>query len=90
MIQLLILFLSGGGYFLLGVKNKEIARFGHVILLFAQPFWFYTSAINGQWAIFCLTFICLGGAINGIRNNFGKLQFNFELWEKTESLKNKN
>jgi len=47
-------------------------RWGFVVGLIQQPFWFYTTFNNEQWGIFILAFWYLGSFINGIRNRFGR------------------
>ncbi len=39
--------------FLIAIKNK----WGFVIGLLSQPFWFMTAWINDQWAVFLLSII---------------------------------
>ncbi|MDO8655330.1 MAG: nicotinamide mononucleotide transporter [bacterium] len=47
-------------------------RWGFVLGLLSQPFWFITSFINEQWGIFFLSIIYMGSWILGIYEWFFK------------------
>lgn len=42
-------------------------RWACIAGLCAQPFWFYTTAINGQWGIFALSFAYTWSWARGVR-----------------------
>lgn len=52
------------GYTLLARKNK----FGFLILVFAQPFYFYTSVIHKQWGLFITTILYTIISLYGVYN----------------------
>lgn len=54
--------------FLIARKNK----WGFVIGLISQPFWYITTYINKQWGIFFLNFVYTGTWIFGVYNWFFK------------------
>lgn len=53
---------------LVAKKNK----WGFVLGLLSQPFWFMTSYINKQWGVFFLSFVYLGTWVLGIYEWFFK------------------
>ncbi|MBX4205230.1 MAG: nicotinamide mononucleotide transporter family protein [Candidatus Doudnabacteria bacterium] len=61
-------FLSVVGMFLIARKNK----WGLVVILASEPFWFITSAVNRQWGVFALTIVYTVNMIYGIYNWFRK------------------
>ncbi len=59
--QVAIVFLGAGAIILVAKKNK----WGFVLGLASQPFWYITAFINEQWGVFLVSFIyttswCLG------------------------------
>ena len=50
----------------------RLHRWGYIIGLLGQPFWFITTLNHKQWGIFILSAIYTLSYINGIRNWFGK------------------
>ena len=57
------------GIILVTLKSPKYRLWGCIFGLMAQPFWFYTSYVNNQWAVFILSFIYSFSWINGWRNN---------------------
>lgn len=51
--QAAIFVLGAGAIVLIGKKNK----WGFVLGLLSQPFWFITSYINEQWGVFMVSII---------------------------------
>jgi len=69
--QTMIVILGGLTIFLLAQKGKW-QRWGFVIGLISEIFWFSTSYINNQWGIFVLSLVytvCYG---IGIKNHWNK------------------
>jgi len=66
---------------LVAKKNK----WGFVLGLLSQPFWFTTSFIHKQWGVFFLSIIYAGSWILGIYEWFFK-----DDAEKKEEVKNQN
>lgn len=54
MVQAIILILGGLTIFLLAQKNKFM-RWGFVVGLISEPFWFYASIKSEQWGILILS-----------------------------------
>lgn len=63
-----MVFTSVIGMFLTARKNK----WGFVVGLSGQPFWFLTSLLHGQWGVFILTAFYTCTYIYGIYNWFRK------------------
>jgi len=51
----------------IGRKDKW-QRWSYIFILISEPFWFYTSYINGQWGIFLTSLIYTYGGLEGIKN----------------------
>jgi nicotinamide riboside transporter PnuC len=66
--QVAIFFLGFTSIVLVARKNK----WGFVLGLAAQPFWFITSYANGQWGIFLVSFLYAASWIYGIYEWFFK------------------
>jgi nicotinamide riboside transporter PnuC len=66
--QIAIFVLGIGSIVLIARKNK----WGFVLGLLVQPFWFITSYINKQWGIFFLNFAYTATWIYGIYQWFYK------------------
>lgn len=47
--------------------RENVRRWGCIAGLCAQPFWFYTTAINEQWGIFALSFFYTWAWFKGVR-----------------------
>jgi hypothetical protein len=47
--------------------REHVRRWGCIAGLCAQPFWFYTTYINGQWGIFGLSFFYTFAWLKGVR-----------------------
>ena len=59
--QIAIALFGLSSIFLLAKKNK----WGFVLALIAQPFWFITTYIHEQWGIFALSFVYSGTWLYG-------------------------
>lgn len=66
--QVVILFLGAGSIILVARKNK----WGFVVGLVCQPFWFITSFVNHQWGVFFVSFIYTGSWLYGVYEWFFK------------------
>ena len=68
-IQFFIFTLGTITVFLLNSKSKKHRKIGAIVGVCGQPFWFITSFMNGQWAIFLLGILYTIAYIRGIINN---------------------
>lgn len=66
-LQLIIFITSASSIWFLSRKEKWM-RWGYIIGLVAQPFWFYTSYVSEQWGVFFLSFIYFYSWSMGIYN----------------------
>lgn len=48
--------------------RPNVRRWACICGLLAQPFWFYTTAVNGQWGIFACSFVYAYGWARGFWN----------------------
>jgi hypothetical protein len=48
-------------------SRDEVRRWACLFGLAAQPFWFWTTATHGQWAIFALSFFYTAAWLKGVR-----------------------
>ncbi len=73
-VQGILLTLSGTAIVLLASKTKKWQFIGCVIGVFAQPFWLWTTWINGQWGIFILVIVYLSSFVKGaiVRTSWGE------------------
>jgi hypothetical protein len=69
MIQFFILALSGGGFLLISLGGQRCRMAGFCLTLAGQPFWFYETALNGQWGMFVLTCVYTVSCLIGIVKN---------------------
>lgn len=73
--QIMLTTLSILGFFLIARKNK----WGFIISLFSQPFWFYTSIVHRQWGVIVNTSVFTIIFIYGTYNWFcNKEKTNYE------------
>ncbi len=54
-ISQILLFISGAGSIWFISRKEEWKRWGYIIGLIGQPFWFYTAYTHNQWSIVILT-----------------------------------
>ncbi len=66
--QFAIFILGAGAIILVARKNK----WGFVLGLISQPFWYLTAFINHQWGVFLVSIIYTGSWFYGIYNWFWK------------------
>ena len=50
------------------VRIDKWKKWGYITALLAQPFWFYSTYLAGQWGMFGLTIVNCGFWIQGIYN----------------------
>ena len=50
--------------------RPRVQRWACVCGLLAQPFWFWTTYVNGQWAIFGLCFLYTWAWAKGVRTHW--------------------
>ena len=55
-------------------ERERVRRWACIAGLCAQPFWFYTTATNGQWGIFALCFCYTWAWCKGVRTYWWKGQ----------------
>lgn len=48
-------------------ERESVRRWACLFGMLAQPFWFYTTAVNGQWGIFALSFFYTWAWWKGVR-----------------------
>lgn len=65
-----IMILGPLSIFMVGMKNKNIAKWGFVGGIAQQPFWFITLYLNEQWPIFIINFLYVISWAQGFYNHF--------------------
>ena len=68
--QLLLGFFGVIAVFLSQSANTNLRRYACLFGLAAQPFWFYTTFIHGQWGIFGLSFFYTASWLQGFYTNW--------------------
>lgn len=71
-IQFMILVTSLGSAWLLGAKEISQRRWGFVVSLIGQPFWFWTAWYHRQWGVLAGVFWFAFCGLRGIRSHFAK------------------
>lgn len=66
-VQIAIILFSCGSIYLFAQKGSY-RRWGYIVGLAGQPFWFYATWINVQWGMFLCTIWFSGCHILGIWN----------------------
>ncbi len=66
--QVAIFILGAGAIILVAKKNK----WGFVVGLLSQPFWYITAYVNEQWGVFFVSFVYTATWIFGIYEWFFK------------------
>ena len=56
--------------YLLTLKDHRVRRWAYVLGLAAQPCWFYTTLVHGQWGILVLTLWFTAMYAKGIVTHF--------------------
>lgn len=56
--------------FLVNDPRDEVRRWGPVMGLASQPFWFYTTAVNEQWGIFACSVVYTWSWWRGFRSGW--------------------
>jgi hypothetical protein len=67
-----IMILGPLSIFLVSLKNKNIAKWGFVVGLIHQPFWFIMLYVNQQWPVFIVAFLYTYSWGQGFYNHFIK------------------
>lgn len=67
--QIGIVLFGVGAIWLVGNKNKW-QKYGYLVGLISQPFWFFAVVYTGQWGMFIVNVFYLISWINGFRNHF--------------------
>jgi len=65
--QYVILILGPTAVFLVGSKGR-LRRWGYLVGLLTQPWWFITLYCNGQWPVLVVSIIYTVSWANGVRN----------------------
>lgn len=65
--EAMIFVLGSGAVFLLNLNNKW-SKWGAIIGLLSEPFWFFSAWQSGSWGIFAVSFIYTISYINGVYN----------------------
>lgn len=55
---------------LVGVRQHKMRRWGYVLGLISQPFWFYTLTVNHQYVLLAAAVVYTMSWINGIKNHW--------------------
>lgn len=65
--EVLIFVLGSGAVFLLNLNNRW-SKWGAIIGLLSEPFWFLSAWESASWGIFAVSFIYTISYINGVYN----------------------
>jgi hypothetical protein len=86
MIQAIILISACLAIWLLTAK-KPYSKWGHVVGLIGQPFWFYDSWQHEQWGIFIAAIVFTVSYIKGCYNHIlkPKPEYDFWVWRQGDS-----
>ena len=68
--QLAIAVFGVSAVFLTQVENPELNRYACLFGLAAQPFWFYASASENQWGIFCVSILYSLAWLKGLHRHW--------------------
>jgi len=68
MIQALLFILSVSSAFCLNDHRHGWRKWGPVLSLCAQPFWFTSALLAHQWGVVAMTFVYFALAVRGVRN----------------------
>ncbi len=64
----IIIFVCGTGAIWLLNQNNKYSKYGVLLGLFSEPFWFVSAYHSRSWGIFALTFIYTVSYIVGVYN----------------------
>lgn len=53
--QIIILLFSGSTIFFLASESKRLRKIGFLVGIVGEPAWIYTTIVNEQWGILCLS-----------------------------------
>lgn len=65
--EIMIFVLGSGAVFLLNLNNRW-SRWGAVLGLISEPFWFLSAYASGSWGVFAVSFIYTISYVVGIYN----------------------
>lgn len=68
MISQIIIALTSGGAIWFTTRKETWSRWGYILGLLGQPFWFYETYTNDQWGLFALTVFYTYSWCQGIYN----------------------
>lgn len=68
--QLVITLFGGAAIYLVGRQRPDVRRWGFVCGLIAQPAWYVTLGLNGQWLMMPVAGIYTWAWISGLRNHW--------------------
>lgn len=51
-------------------QTEKYAKYGCIIGLFSQPFWFYATYVAAQWGMFAICFFYLAAWIKGFHTHW--------------------
>jgi drug/metabolite transporter (DMT)-like permease len=63
----MIFVLGGAGVYLL-MRNDRFSKWGAVLCLMSEPFWFYSTLADKSWGIFAVSFVYTFFYVFGIYN----------------------
>lgn len=70
--QLGIVIFGMSAVFLVNDDREAVRRWGPVMGLMAQPFWFYEAFTHAQWGIFACSFVYAASWARGFYNSWLK------------------
>ena len=68
--QVGVLLLGVTSIWMCGLRDQRVARWGFVVGLCSQPFWFYTTIAHEQYFIFVASLLYSASWVNWVRNHF--------------------
>lgn len=68
--QVAIFILGLGAIWVVGWHDPKKRRYGYLLGLCSQPFWFYTLYVNEQWILLVAALGYTWSWINGLRNHW--------------------
>lgn len=83
-IAQVVIFVCGCLSLFLIARNDRYSKYGFLVGITAQPFWLYTTYVNGQWGIFAVSFIYTANYCLGIWHWF-KLGVHWRLWQEKQA-----
>lgn len=81
-----IMFFGALAIYLVGKKNSKYQKWGYVLGLMGQPFWFWVTIENEQWGILIMTIFYTYSWVNGIYNHWFKKEKEFPFEKPIDSI----